>query len=62
MKQAQNRGATEEQIEQQQAIFGRMFWVFIIGGILLAYLIMGTIGALIGGGVAKKNPNYTPIQ
>jgi amino acid transporter len=54
--------ATEEQLEQSQELFKKMFWVFVVGGILLGYLIMGCIASLIGAAVAKKNPNQTPFN
>ncbi len=57
--QAAKGTATEEQIDQSMQIFSKMFWVFIIGGILLAYLFMGCIASLIGAAVAKKNPQPT---
>lgn len=57
--QAAKGPATEEQVEQSMQIFNKMFWVFIIGGILLAYLFMGCIASLIGAAVAKKNPRPT---
>jgi NADH:ubiquinone oxidoreductase subunit 6 (subunit J) len=52
---------TEEEIEQGMRMFEKMFWVFIIGGILLAYLFMGCIASLIGAAIAKKNPRPNPF-
>jgi quinol-cytochrome oxidoreductase complex cytochrome b subunit len=57
--QAAKGPGTEEQIDQSMQIFNRMFWVFVIGGILVAYLILGCIASLIGAAVAKKNPQPT---
>jgi amino acid transporter len=54
--------ATEEQLEQSRELIPKMFWVFVIGGILLGYLIMGCIASLIGAAIAKKNPNQTPFN
>lgn len=56
-QQAEKSGASDEVIQKQQEIMQKMFWVFIIGGILLGYILVGTIGSLIGAAVAKKNPN-----
>jgi hypothetical protein len=61
-KQAAAQGtATEEQIDQSMAVFDKMFWVFMIGGILLGYLIIGCIASLIGAAVAKKHPRPNPF-
>lgn len=53
---AEKSGATDEMIEKQQSLLTNMFWVFIIGGIMVTYLIVGVIASLIGAGVAKKKP------
>jgi NADH:ubiquinone oxidoreductase subunit 6 (subunit J) len=55
-KEAEKAGATDDMVEKQQAIFKNMFWVFIIGGIMVTYLIVGAIASLIGAAAAKKNP------
>jgi hypothetical protein len=54
---AEKSGASDEMLQKQQEIMQNMFWVFMIGGILIGTLIMGVIASLIGGAVAKKNPN-----
>jgi hypothetical protein len=59
--QAAKGTATEEQIDQSMAVFDKMFWVFMIGGILLGYLIIGCIASLIGAAVAKKHPRPNPF-
>jgi len=53
---------SEEQINQAMDFTKKFFMVFAIGGIIFIYAVCGAIGALIGAGVAKKNPNYTPLQ
>lgn len=55
-KEAEKAGATDDIVEKQQAIFKNMFWVFIIGGIMVTYLVVGAIASLIGAAAAKKNP------
>lgn len=45
------------QIEQAMSLTDRLFYVFLIGGILVLYLIIGCIAALIGAAIAKKNPH-----
>ena len=50
------KGGSAEDMQKGIDIFRRLFWVFMIGGILFAFAISGAIGALIGAGIAKKNP------
>jgi hypothetical protein len=60
-REAEKAGATDDIIEKQQALLKKMFWVFIIGGIMVTYLIVGAIASLIGAAAAKKNPQ-SPFQ
>jgi hypothetical protein len=53
---------TAEQIDQAIAMTRKYFMVFAIGGGLVANLILGLIFSLIGAAVAKKNPNYQPLE
>jgi NADH:ubiquinone oxidoreductase subunit 6 (subunit J) len=53
---------TDEQISQGMALGRKFFVPFAIGGIILSFGIIGAIGSLIGAGVAKKNPNYNPLE
>jgi hypothetical protein len=53
---------TDEQITQSMDMVKKFFIPFAIGGIILMFGIIGAIGSLIGAGVAKKNPNYTPLD
>jgi hypothetical protein len=53
---------TDEQITQSMDMIKKFFIPFAIGGIILMFGIIGAIGSLIGAGVAKKNPNYTPLD
>ena len=55
-REAEKSGAPDDMIEKQQELFKKMFWVFIIGGIMVTYLIVGVISSLIGAAAAKKNP------
>lgn len=55
-------GMTEEQITQGIEMGKKFFMPFAIGGIVLMFGICGAIGSLIGAGVAKKNPNYNPLE
>lgn len=59
--QAEKAGAADDMVEKQQAMFKSMFWVFIIGGIMVTYLVIGAIASLIGAAVAKKQPR-DPFQ
>ena len=47
---------SSDQIEQAMGMTDRLFYVFLIGGIILIYLIIGLISSLIGAAVAKKDP------
>lgn len=53
---------TAEQIDQAIAITRKYFMVLAIGGGLVSNLILGLIFSLIGAAVAKKNPNYQPLE
>lgn len=47
---------SDSQIEQGLETWRKMFWVFVIGGIILFYAIVGAISSLIGAAVTKKKP------
>lgn len=47
---------TQDQIDQGMQLARKMFWPLTIGGIMLAYAIIGAIGSLIGAAVTKKRP------
>lgn len=53
---------SESQIDQAIEMTTKFFIPFAIGGALIGYLFIGTIGALIGAAAAKKNPNPTPFE
>jgi hypothetical protein len=53
---------SESQIDQAVSMTEKFFMPFAIGGVLIAYLIMGAIASLIGAAIAKKNPNPQPFQ
>jgi ABC-type Mn2+/Zn2+ transport system permease subunit len=55
-EQAEKSGASDEIIQKQQQMMQSMFWVFMIGGILVVYLIVGAISSVLGAAIAKKNP------
>jgi hypothetical protein len=48
---------TEEQINAGLEMTKKFFMVFLVGGTLVGYLFFGTIAALIGAAVTKKDPN-----
>ena len=48
---------SEEQINGGLEMTKKFFMVFLVGGTLLGYLFFGTIAALIGAAVTKKDPN-----
>jgi NADH:ubiquinone oxidoreductase subunit 6 (subunit J) len=55
----QNR--SQDEIETAISMTKRLFMPFAVGGIILIYGIVGCIAALIGGAVAKKNPQPNPF-
>jgi uncharacterized membrane protein YciS (DUF1049 family) len=54
---AQNPKMTEEMIDQAISWTDKFFFLFGIIGSLFGYAFTGLIASLIGGAVAKKNPN-----
>jgi hypothetical protein len=59
----EKRGNLSESDIENGLAFGKKFFIpFAIGGIVLGFGIVGAIGSLIGAAVAKKNPNYNPLQ
>jgi hypothetical protein len=53
---------SETQIDQAVSMTEKFFMPFAIGGVIIAYLVMGAIASLIGAAIAKKNPNPQPFQ
>ena len=47
---------SDDQIEQGIALTRKFFYVFAIGGLMFAYMIIGTIASLIGAAITKKDP------
>ena len=58
-KEARNKMGTltDEQMKKSSELTSKFFMVFTVAGTLLQYIILGTIAALIGAGITKKNPN-----
>jgi len=48
---------TEEQMTQAIEWTRKFFMVFLVGGTLLGYLILGALAALVGAAITKKQPN-----
>lgn len=48
---------TDEQIDQALEISRKFFWVGIVGGSVIATVIQGAIGSLIGAAATKRQPN-----
>ena len=46
----------EEQAEMAIEMMEKYFWVFAVGGTMLAFVIVGAIGSLLGAAIAKKRP------
>lgn len=49
---------SSEQITTALDFTRKFFMVFVIGALLVFYLFFGAIGALIGAGITKKNPEH----
>ncbi len=47
----------EDQAEKAIEVMEKYFWVFAIGGTMLAFVIVGAIGSLLGAAVTKKKPS-----
>ncbi|MBX2930433.1 MAG: DUF4199 domain-containing protein [Chitinophagaceae bacterium] len=58
----ENKQLTAEQVEQAITMTKKFFVPFALAGVIVAFLIIGTIFSLIGAAVAKKSANYNPIQ
>ena len=54
----EKENVTPEQIQSGLEMVRKFFTVFLIGGTLLGYIIFGSLAALIGAAVTKKNPDY----
>ena len=48
---------TPDQITQGLDVTRKFFMVFLVGGTLIGYLIFGSLAALIGAAITKKEPN-----
>ncbi len=60
IKSMEEKGLSEEQIEQGLEMTKKFFMVFAIGGMLFMTLLYGAIFSLIGAAIAKKNPRQQP--
>ena len=47
---------SDDQIDQAIDMTRRFFYVFTIGVLMFAYMIVGTIASLIGAAITKKDP------
>ena len=52
---------SESEIDKAMEMTRKFFNVFMIGGILLTYAIVGAISSLIGAAITKKRP-YNPLE
>ncbi|MEO8763112.1 MAG: DUF4199 family protein [Ginsengibacter sp.] len=53
---------TEEQMTQAMEWTRKFFMVFLIGGTLVGYLILGALAALAGAAITKKQPNNLAVD
>mgnify|MGYP001556809595 FL=1 len=57
------KGMSQDQIDKATEISRKYFTIFVIGGTIMIYAIMGVIASLIGAAAAKKNPQANnPFQ
>ncbi len=47
---------SDDKIDQALEIGKKFFWIGIVGGTLIFFVILGAIGSLIGAAITKKNP------
>jgi NADH:ubiquinone oxidoreductase subunit 6 (subunit J) len=52
---------SDTDIDKAIELTRKFFYVFMIGGILLMYAILGAIGSLIGAAITKKRP-HNPLE
>lgn len=57
----EKRKMSDNEIEEGMSLLSKYFWVFLIGGTVLGFLIVGCIGSLIGAAITKKRPN-NPLE
>ncbi|MBN9351257.1 MAG: DUF4199 domain-containing protein [Chitinophagaceae bacterium] len=55
-KMQSNPNANEEQAKMGFEFFKKHFMLFMVSGTMLSFIFFGTIAALIGAGVTRKNP------
>jgi hypothetical protein len=53
----QSPNVTDEQIDKGMEIARKFFWVGVVGGSLLVFVIVGAIGSLLGAAITKKQPH-----
>jgi hypothetical protein len=52
----ESQNMPDSQVDTMLGFMEKSFMVFLIGGTIFFYLLIGVIASLIGAGVAKKNP------
>jgi hypothetical protein len=52
---------SDSDIENAMQLTNKFFWVFMIGGTMLGFVIIGAIGSLLGAAITKKRP-YNPLE
>jgi predicted membrane protein len=53
----QNGKLNDADVDRAVEMARKFFWVGVVGGSLLFFIIIGAIGSLIGAGITKKRPN-----
>jgi hypothetical protein len=52
----EKKGLPDDQIETAVTMMGKMFYLFMFLGTIFFFLVIGSIGSLLGGAFAKKKP------
>ena len=52
----EKKSLPEDQIDTAVSMMDKMFYVFMFGGTIFFFLLIGVIGSLLGGAFAKKQP------
>jgi len=52
---------SDADIEKGMEFMEKFFYVFMVGGILLSYAILGAVGSLIGAAITKRRP-HNPLD
>jgi len=61
-KMGENSKLSESDIDKSVEMARKFFWVGVVGGSMLVFIIIGAIGSLLGAAITKKRPNTSIDQ